>query len=230
MNIGTGNAMSMIWYYTTNGSATMMLMSYEGGANGTATYGAPFNLRMEAGKIRCWASYNNFTNYDDIQHAKNTADGRWHCAAFVKRGQGFELYVDGEFVGYSGGQVLANPLSDGNSELVIGGRKRGNHPGTCEEPFLGSLSLARFGHTAPTADQIRKMYVEERQLFLPNAKATLYGSSDAVVAMAFDDGTNTLHVGTSAGRSEFNGLRRINNTTTAVTTAISASNELVAEQ
>ena len=230
MNIGTGNAMSMIWYYTTNSSATMMLMSYEGGANGTTNYGAPFNIRMEAGKIRGWASYNNFTNYDSALHAQNTADGKWHCAAWVKRGQGFELYVDGEFVGYTGGQVLSNALSDGNSELVIGGRKRGNHPGTCEEPFIGSLALARFGHTAPTADQIRKMYVEERQLFLPNAKATLYGSSDAVVAMGFDDGTNTLHVGTSAGRSEFNGLRRINNTTTAVTTAISASNELVAEQ
>ena len=230
MNIGTGNAMSMIWYNTTNSSSTMMLMSYEGGANGTQNYGKPFNIRMESGKIKCWASHNNFTNYDAVAHAKTTTDGRWHCAAFVRRGQGFELYVDGELVGYTGGQVLSNALSDGNTELVIGGRKRGQNPGTCEEPFYGSLCLARIGRTAPTADQIRKMYVEERQLFLPNAKATLYGSSDAVIATAFDDGTNTLHVGTSAGRSEFNGLRRINNTTTAVTTAISASNELVAEQ
>ena len=49
-------------------------------------------------------------------------------------------------------------------------------------------------------------------------------------ALAFDDSTNVLHVGTPSGRSEFQGLNRINNTTTAVTTAISASNELVAEQ
>ena len=36
--------------------------------------------------------------------------------------------------------------------------------------------------------------------------------------------------GTSSGRSEFRGLNRINNTTTAVTTAISASDGFVAEQ
>ena len=45
-----------------------------------------------------------------------------------------------------------------------------------------------------------------------------------------DDTKNILHAGTSSGRSEFRGLVRINNTTTAVTTAISASDGLVAEQ
>ena len=67
-------------------------------------------------------------------------------------------------------------------------------------------------------------------LFQENAKATLYGSSDSVTALAYDDSTNLLYAGTSSGRSDFQGLRRINNTTTAVTTAISASDELIAEQ
>ena len=67
-------------------------------------------------------------------------------------------------------------------------------------------------------------------MFQPNAKCTLYGGSDAITAIGFDDSNDTLHVGTSAGRSEFNKLNRINNTTTAVTTAISVSNGLVAEQ
>ena len=74
------------------------------------------------------------------------------------------------------------------------------------------------------------MYEDEKHLFQENAACTLYGSSDDVKAIAYDDSSNVLHVGTSAGRSEFQGLRRINNTTEAVTTAISASNELVAEQ
>ena len=74
------------------------------------------------------------------------------------------------------------------------------------------------------------MYEDEKVLFQENAKATLYGSSDAVTALAYDEDTELLHVGTSAGRSDFQGLRRINNTTTAVTTAISASDELIAEQ
>ena len=50
------------------------------------------------------------------------------------------------------------------------------------------------------------------------------------MALAYDEDTDTLHVGTSAGRSDFVGLNRINNTTTAVTTAISASNGLIIEQ
>ena len=74
------------------------------------------------------------------------------------------------------------------------------------------------------------MYEDEKVLFQENAKATLYGSSDAVTALAYDEDTELLHVGTSAGRSDFQGLRRINNTTTAVTTAISASDELIVEQ
>ena len=66
-------------------------------------------------------------------------------------------------------------------------------------------------------------------LFQENAQATLYGSSDAVTALAYDDTTELLHVGTSAGRSDFQGLRRVNNTTTAVGSAISASNGLIAD-
>jgi hypothetical protein len=51
-----------------------------------------------------------------------------------------------------------------------------------------------------------------------------------VTALAYDEVTDLLHVGTSAGRSDFQGLRRINNTTTAVTTAISAHDEFIIEQ
>ena len=92
------------------------------------------------------------------------------------------------------------------------------------------LSLFRMSSSVPSPEQIKKMYNDEKHLFEENAKATLYGSSDAVTALAYDEDTELLHVGTSSGRSDFQGLRRINNTTTAVTTAISASDELIAEQ
>ena len=78
-------------------------------------------------------------------------------------------------------------------------------------------------------DRIKKIYEDEKVLFQENAQATLYGSSDAVTALAYDDSTELLHVGTSAGRSVFQGLRRVDNTTTAVGVTISASNGLVAE-
>ena len=75
-----------------------------------------------------------------------------------------------------------------------------------------------------------KMYEDEKRLFNPNAKATFYGSSDTVTGLAYDDITKELHVGTSAGRSTFQGLSRTANTTDAVGTVISASNGLVAEE
>ena len=73
------------------------------------------------------------------------------------------------------------------------------------------------------------MYNDEKYLFQAGAQATLYGASDAVTALAYDDATELLHVGTSQGRSVFQGLRRVDNTTSAVGAAISASNGLVAE-
>ena len=92
------------------------------------------------------------------------------------------------------------------------------------------VALLRYSLDAPSADQVKKIYDDEKKLFQDNAKCTLYGTSNSVTALAYDDTTNTLHAGTSGGRSDFRGLIRINNTTTAVTHAISASNGLVAEQ
>ena len=98
------------------------------------------------------------------------------------------------------------------------------------QAFGDPLALWRISATAPTAEQIAKIYEDERPLFQPNAKATLTGTSDAVTALAHDPDTNLLHVGTSGGRSVFYGLRRVNETATAVTTAISAVDGLIVEQ
>jgi hypothetical protein len=98
------------------------------------------------------------------------------------------------------------------------------------QAFGDPLSLWRISATAPTAEQIAKIYNDEKVLFQPNAKATLTGNSDAVTALAHDPDTNLLHVGTSGGRSVFYGLRRVNETATAVTTAISAVDGLIVEQ
>ena len=57
------------------------------------------------------------------------------------------------------------------------------------------------------------------------------GMSGRVTAIdVVNEKPDIIYVGTASGRSDFRGLNRINNTTTAVTTAISASNGLVAEQ
>ena len=235
--IGTKDAYEIIWFKTSDASGYGMLMSYEGG-DGSNTYSTPqggiFNLRIEQGKLSGYATTNNFSTYHYIQHPNLIDDDKWHQAAWVKRNDMYELYLDGDFIGYggsgSGTGDFDGPIGNQYTELVIGSRKRSHEPGTGDEPFNGKLALARFGHSAPTKEQIRLMYLHEKTLFQENAKATIYGTSSDVTALDYDNGTGLLHVGTSAGRSDFNGLRRINNTTTAVTTVISAQDGFIAQQ
>jgi len=92
------------------------------------------------------------------------------------------------------------------------------------------MALARPTATIPTAEQIAKIYEDELPLFQENAACTLYGASDAVTALAHDPVTDLLHVGTSAGRSVFDGLERKSNTTDAVSATISVVGGLVAEK
>jgi hypothetical protein len=160
------------------------------------------------------------------------------------------VYVDTELKFYLDGvQVASNGLAnnrfaqytgtstqnldmdvDSSGGLWIGRRDIS----TTAFPFNGSVAMFRVSSSAPDATQVYKMFQDEKHLFSPGTSvvtySSLYGNSDAVTAMAYDPDTKLLHVGTSSGRSVFNGLRRVDNTTTAVTTAISAVNGLVAEQ
>ena len=147
----------------------------------------------------------------------------WVHACFVRSGTSHQLYMNGKHVLTK--IHTASSLSGSGNVLTVG-----NGSPSKANPWPGQLALWRLSATAPSAEQVKKMYEDEKMLFQENAKATLYGTSDAVTALAYDDSTNLLHAGTSAGRSIFQGLRRIDNTTTAVGTAISASNGMVAEE
>ncbi len=150
--------------------------------------------------------------------------GVWRHICFVRRSGVGYAYKDG--ILQPNTYAWTENLNNSSAVLTIG-RATISGGGDSDKSYL---ALVRIGASAPSPEQIKKIYNDEKKLFTPNAKCTLYGSSNAITALAYDDTTNVLHVGTSSGRSEFQGLNRINNTTTAVTTAISASNELVAEQ
>ena len=96
--------------------------------------------------------------------------------------------------------------------------------------FRRSLALLRLQQQPQPQNKSKRCTTTRSISFQENAKATLYGSSDAVTALAYDDDTELLHVGTSAGRSVFQGLRRVDNTTDAVGAAISASNGFIVEE
>ena len=153
-------------------------------------------------------------------------DNQWHHILGVLDGTSKKIYIDGELI--ASATVTGINLSSVNITNV--GHYVPGNSNTPEYNHGGYLALIKFSASVPTDEQVKKMYEDEKVLFQENAKATLYGSSNAVTGLAYDDSTELYHVGTSAGRSDFQGLRRINNTTTAVTTAISASDELIAEQ
>jgi hypothetical protein len=164
--------------------------------------------------------------YDDVNgqqpSSTNVADGVWHHVCLVhKNGVNKQIYVDGKLINTSS---TSSYTHSSNAKYRVG------RYFTYPNDFEGSLALQRFSKTIPSPEQIKKIYEDEKVLFQENAQATLYGSSDAVTALAYDDSTELLHVGTSAGRSVFQGLRRVDNTTTAVGAAISASNGLVADE
>ena len=134
------------------------------------------------------------------------------------------IYIDGKLKETKSHSL--GTIANVNAQFTVG-RWYG---GSQEYWWRGSLALVRHSTSIPSTEQVKKMYEDEKVLFQENAKATLYGSSDAVTALAYDEVTDQLHVGTSSGRSDFQGLRRINNTTQQVQTAISAHDTFIIEQ
>ena len=150
----------------------------------------------------------------------------WQCVCFTLSGgtvRGFRNGVEQTMSSTSFSGNIFSQATDKNG-LWIGTGPVGGAADTA------SLALLRLSASVPSAKQIKKMYDDEKCLFHENAKCTLYGTSNDINALAVDDSNNVVHAGTSSGRSDFRGLNRINNTTTAVTTTISASNEFIAEQ
>ena len=183
----------------------------------TTTYGVYFDYGTSAAYVYA----------PDIK--SQVGDGKWHfVVCHVTAGQSGIVWWDSvkQTMQNAGiGVAPATFINNSNWETYIGCGRQPDQP----LPYHGSLALVRISATIPTPEQIRKIYEEEKALFQDGAKATLYGASDSVTALAYDEDTRLLHVGTSSGRSVFRGLRRVDNTTTAVGAAISAANGLVAE-
>ena len=227
---GTGEFSVIAWIKPgTNGSGTgnyLHLFNLSTSTTGGQSRSSGFTLKMATNGSGGYSPY--FYNADGTNNkgTYNTNNriplGAWSQLIGMRRGGKAYIYLNGELM--IAGNTWSTNLTDTYLSIF-------RAPGfTAENGGDAKVALLRYSTTAPTDEQIKKMYNDEKKLFAENAKCTLYGSSNEVTAVAYDDSNDTLHVGTSGGRSEFVGLNRINNTTTAVTTAISASNGLVAEQ
>ena len=175
-------------------------------------------------RIYAYDSSNSMNSFDS--NARPFPINTWsHVCVNYTGGNTATIYVNG-ILNKTG--TLNYDIDDTSNGLNIGARNTG---GSYAHAADGTkLALVRISKGAPSAEQVKKIYDHEKCLYHENSKCTLYGTSDDVNALAVDDSNNVVYVGTSSGRSDFRGLNRINNTTTAVTTAISVSNEFVAEQ
>jgi hypothetical protein len=206
----------MGWVKASNTASNQYLFSI--GTSGVGSLG--ISVKND-GTLYAYDPTNGVSDYPTT-----VATNTWRFVSLVCDGSSKKVYLDGELIGSD--SISSHTTASTDTYKV------GVYVGPSGLPFTntmsGSLALQRFSLTLPSPEQIKKIYEDEKVLFQENAQATLYGSSDAVTALAYDDTTELLHVGTSAGRSVFQGLRRVDNTTTAVGAAISASNGLVADE
>jgi hypothetical protein len=221
LNFGTSNFSIMFWIKSATHSTYSRIMNRVTDTN---------NNRMEVysdsgTNLTFYTRDNSSASYVSVGNDSLVLN-EWHCIVCTRESTGrMSMYIDGDQKASNASPNIRD-LTSSTAEFRIGNAAHWDDG----NPFPGQLSLIRISGSVPSAEQIKKMYDDEKHLFTENAKATLYGSSDAVTALAFDEVTERLHVGTSSGRSDFQGLRRINNTTTAVTTAISAHDEFIIEQ
>ena len=220
---GTGEYSVMCWVTTGTSNADQYIFD-------RSADGAPRNLLLIRANSGGTANHLQFyhasaggTTSDVVATDSDVTDNSWHQVVGLWDGSAYRIYVDGKqsAISHSTNKDVDNTDSP---PLWIGIR----HSETA--PMLGRLALFRWSKSAPTAEQVKDMYEQEKPLFHENAKCTLYGTSSDVKAIAYDEKTEMIHIGTASGRSDFQGLARINNTTTAVTTAISAHDGFIVEQ
>jgi trimeric autotransporter adhesin len=222
LDFGTGDFSIMFWYKSTSGSPQCILHRGDGGT-GTWGSGPIIQIEFNGTNLAAFLANSGFSSSDTVGiPIATSANSVWNHYVLTRSGGAMNVYFNGSLYGSA---TSTRTLTNTSARTWIGERPNVSRPASNT-----SMSLFRMGASAPTAEQVKKMYEDEKVLFQENAKCTLYGSSDAVTALGYDEDTELLHVGTSSGRSDFQGLRRINNTTTAVTTAISASDDLIAEQ
>ena len=212
LDFGTGDFCVMGWAKGTDTNGRLLLRA------DPADDQNRFSVDVSSGVIRFFT----FDTTSALIESGYTIGDNWVFVCALRTGGYQYIYINGTSMGTP--VASTKNVTNSNAVVTLGEDTR------LSTPYAGSLALWRISATAPSAEQIKKIYEDEKVLFQDGAQATLYGSSDAVTALAYDDSTNILSVGTSAGRSDFQGLRRVNNTTTAVTSAISASNGLIVEQ
>jgi len=230
LNFGTGDFSFSGWFNSTTVTSQAFLARVADGLGGTQ---AGFAMNTAGSGALGWAIYTSGLHSSGRTNCgfgfTPTTDVWNHVVAMRKSGVMY-LYLNG---------ILDTALTPANTDDLSDTTNNpplriGEFPNSGSTASATKLALWRISATAPSEEEILKMYNDEKKLFEPNAKATLYWDNSStnkerITGLAYDRITERIHVGTSSGRSEFQGLVRVDNSTDAVGTNITAIDGLVAE-
>ena len=229
LDYGTGDFYYMIWMNVSSHSGLQGIWSRQ---DNNQSSGNRIQLQTQANGDGQLYFYSGATSgqINGLKVQLNT----WEHIAWVRQGGRAYWYLNGVSIFDEGkGYVDTTNYTNSGAVLRVGGLSLTSTSvyelgAYCMS--AGKLALFKTGAEAPTPEQMMEIYQDEKKMFAPNAKCNLGSTNPYVRALEYDKDTDTLHVGTDVGRSDFNGLVRINTTSTPVTTVISASNGLIAEQ
>ncbi len=221
MDFGTGDFCVMGWARSDGVAGSTQTLFSLIGTNGrginigrVTSSGATYPLTPYVNVIGSSGSAGAVGN---VANLPQLLQGVWNHIAVMRSGSAICLYVNGV-------QVWSSSIAVGDIS-TLDGKLRLGYGFTVSTIYEMSLSLWRVGATAPSADQIAQIYQDEMSLFLPGAQCTIDGASAICNALAYDESSEALHVGTAWGRSAFRGLQRTDSVATSVgsVTALSAS-------
>jgi len=216
LDFGTGDFSFLTWFKGTD--------AYGVFAGTNATISTGFNVSTTGTVPSVKYRVHCGSEHTDAPYSTLIYGDTWNQLAVARK--------DGVLSIYENGVLLHSETNTGNitggGSLAVGYRQYDN-----AQNYGGKLALLRISATAPTSEQIAKIYRDEKPLFQEGAKCTL-SSSDDVKAIAYDEDLSVLHVsngsGSSAYRDEFVGLQNVvANQLTESSENVSACNGLVVE-
>ena len=119
----------------------------------------------------------------------------WNFVTAIRKNGELNLFINGKKQ-----TLVANSTTDITNNLhslYVGNRI------DVDQFLTGSISLLRMGKTAPTNEQIKKIYEDEKSLFYVDAKCTIQNGSSNVSCVS---NNGCSFVGTNTGLTKFNGV------------------------
>ncbi|ASG21420.1 LamG domain-containing protein [Nitrospirillum viridazoti] len=211
LDFGTGDFMVAFWCQLTGAPSYALLNRWP--ASGYTTGG--WNVGFASG-----APTFNVAGGPTAAASNPIPAAAWTQVIAVRRGATLELWVNGVKVATA---VNNQTVTNTSALLSVGANPDGSNTSGG-----ASVALLRISATAPTPEQIARMYADERPLFQPGAKCVLGGTSAAVQGLVHDPDTGALYAAKGDGTSVFQGLVRTAHLTGLATTGNSDNHTAVA--